>query len=108
MHCWVKNNGYKNHTIQKAKHHQQNSRPKNTTEQRTKTVLPYIKGTKDRIERILRKHNIPTAFKPYQTIKSQLRNPKHKIKLENQGVALNMCDKLTEEYPQELMNISSA
>ena len=87
----LKNNGYKNHTIQKAKHHQQNSRPKNTTEQRTKTVLPYIKGTTDRIGRILRRHNISTAFKPYQTIRSQLRNPKHKIKLENQGVYSIPC-----------------
>ena len=54
-------------------------------------MLPNIKGTTDRIERILRRHHNSTAFKPYQTIRSQLRNPKHQINLENQGVYSKPC-----------------
>lgn len=35
--------------------------------------LPYIQGTNDRIGRILKKHNVPTTFRPLNTISSSLR-----------------------------------
>ena len=40
------------------------------------SILPYIKGTTDRIGRILNKHNIRIIFKPPKKIGQTLRNPK--------------------------------
>lgn len=68
------------------------SKPKPTTPQEeketptAKTYLPYVKGTTDRISKILRRHNIETTFKADRKISTVLRNPKTKIPLENQGV----------------------
>ncbi|KAK5641045.1 hypothetical protein RI129_009592 [Pyrocoelia pectoralis] len=52
----------------------------------TKAYLPYIKGTTDKISRILQKHKIDTTFTPYRKIHSILRNSKDNIALESQGV----------------------
>jgi len=48
----------------------------NETSKRTFSVLPYVKGTTDRIGRILNKYNIRTIFKPPKKIGQFLRNPK--------------------------------
>ena len=40
------------------------------------SILSYVKGTTDRIGRILNKHNIQTIFKPPKKIGQILRNPK--------------------------------
>ncbi|KAJ7309906.1 hypothetical protein JRQ81_007994 [Phrynocephalus forsythii] len=62
--------------------------PKNqeTEENNGTALLPYIKGTTDKISKILHKHNIKTAFCTDRKIANILRNPKDKIELENQGV----------------------
>ena len=42
-------------------------------------VLPYIKGTTDAIQRILKSHNIASAVKPHTTLRKMLVHPKDKI-----------------------------
>jgi len=46
-------------------------------DERILTILPYVKGTTDRIGRILNKHNIRTIFKSPEKIGQILRNPKN-------------------------------
>ncbi|KAL3286648.1 hypothetical protein HHI36_001147 [Cryptolaemus montrouzieri] len=72
--------------------------PPPTSENRKTTYLPYIKGTMDRIGRILRKHDILTTYTPHITIGASLRNPKDKVKLENQGVYSISCGACQAKY----------
>jgi len=44
-------------------------------DKRILSILPYVKGTTNRIGRILNKHNIRTIFKPPKKIGQILRNP---------------------------------
>ena len=46
------------------KHTNKTTAPNTQIDDRTLTILPYIKGTTDRIGRILNKHNIRTIYKP--------------------------------------------
>jgi len=46
------------------------------SDKRILSILPYVKGTTDRIGRILNKYNIRTIFKPPKKIGQILRNPK--------------------------------
>jgi len=41
--------------------------------------LPFIQGTTDRIVRILRKHNVPSTFRPLNTIRSSLKSAKDPV-----------------------------
>lgn len=49
-------------------------------------TLPYIQGTTFRIDRILQKHNIKTAFTLQTTVASLLRSPKVKYTWNNKPV----------------------
>ncbi len=42
-------------------------------------VLPYIKGTTEAIQRVLKKHGIGTSVRPHQTLRQLLVHPKDKI-----------------------------
>ena len=60
-------------------------------------VLPYIEGTTDKLSRILRKHNIFTAFKPHRTFRNILVHPKDKINKEERcgvvyGIPCRNCE----------------
>lgn len=58
----------------------------------SKAYVPYIKGTTDKIARILRKHEINTVFKPYSTLNQQFRSAKDPTpKLQHQGVYRIPC-----------------
>ena len=46
------------------------------SDERILSILPYVKGTTDRIGRILNKYNVRTIFKPPKKIGQILRNPK--------------------------------
>jgi hypothetical protein len=96
----LKQNGYKQHTIRKAieQHHQPRQTQTEEPENRPKTILPYIKGTTDRIGRILRKYKISTTYKPYRTIRTSLKNPTQKIKLENHGIYSVGCGTCHKTY----------
>lgn len=74
----LKQNEYKNDTIQKVIERQYTTDPKKKepqTKERPIAILPYLKGTTDWIGRILRKVNITSAYKPLTTIDSLLKNP---------------------------------
>ena len=54
--------------------------------------FPYVKGTIDRIGRILNKYNIRTIFKPSKKIGQILRNPKdQRLSLSSAGVYKILC-----------------
>ena len=93
-------NGFQEHHIKKAILNLNNNTNKENTPnpETTNITLPYIKGTTDRISRILHKHNYRISFKPHQTIKDQLQNPKQKIPLEHQGVYSIPCKDCPEKY----------
>ena len=55
------------------------------------SILSYVKGTTDRIGRILNKHNIRTIFKPPKKIGQILRNRKDQRSLSSAGVYKIPC-----------------
>ena len=66
-------------------------KPIKDTQPTHKIILPYIKGTTDKIKNILKKHDILTIFKPQQKISTVLGNPKDKVPLETPGVYKITC-----------------
>jgi uncharacterized protein (UPF0335 family) len=46
-------------------------------------TLPYVKGTTEKIARLLRKHKIKTAHKPHKKIKDFINSPKEPIEAKN-------------------------
>lgn len=94
-------NGYTKQDIRRAL--RPRSRPQTEEgkpeEQPIATVcLPYVKGTTDKIKRVLNKHNIRTAFCTDKKIGQILGNPKTKIPLENQGVYEVPCRDCEKKY----------
>ena len=61
-------------------------------------ILPYVKGTTDRIARVLKNNNIKTVFKPHKKIHSLLRNIKGNNRLEAQGVYEVPCQDCEKTY----------
>ena len=41
-------------------------------------VIPYVENVSEAVARIMRKHNVPVAMKPYKTLKTVLVHPKDK------------------------------
>ena len=74
-------NGYSRHLGQKAflKAQKEPFVQKDSKDRILGVHLPYIKGTTDRITRILKKHNIPSTFRPLNTIHSSLRSVKDPV-----------------------------
>ncbi|XP_018401736.1 PREDICTED: uncharacterized protein LOC108778909 [Cyphomyrmex costatus] len=77
----LQRNGYNKEDVNRTINKHRSGTKKSDTEQTQKekrrlSFLPYIKGTTDRIGRILNKHNIRTIFKPPRKIDQILRNPK--------------------------------
>ena len=91
----LKNNGYQRKTIEKALNHSQKTERKTET---NKIFLPYIKGTTDKIGRVLKRNKIDTIFTTNKKIKDILINPKDKIPLENQGVYEIPCKDCDRSY----------
>lgn len=84
----LRQNGFKNQTINDSLKPRQ-TKPQDEKEKEkpaSKAYLPYVKGTTDKISRILRRHKVETTFRTDRKISSILRNPKTKIALESQGV----------------------
>ncbi|XP_015126351.1 uncharacterized protein LOC107047936 [Diachasma alloeum] len=78
------NNGYKMQQIRRIKNRLQNnlsapqeeSRPEENQERSKVAILPYLRGTRDRMGKILGKHNIRTIFQPPKKIGQLLRSAK--------------------------------
>ena len=56
------------------------AKPKPALEDKNKgiVVIPYVAGLSEKVSRVLKKHNISTAMKPYNTIRNILAHPKDK------------------------------
>lgn len=66
-------NGYQHHTIRKIiTDSLTNKQIKRKSFENPRISLPYIKGTTDKISKVLAKHNIMVAFTPPNTIKNML------------------------------------
>lgn len=48
--------------------------------------MPDAKRVTDKIEKILKRHNLKTSYKPMKTIRNILNTTKDNTKLENQGI----------------------
>jgi len=46
-------------------------------------VIPYLENVSEDVARIMRKHNVPVAMKPYKSLKSVLVHPKDKKEKED-------------------------
>ena len=99
----LRNCGYRDWTFFRAS----NKREKTTTqekdpvsEKRGPTVtLPYIEGSSEQLRRAFNTAGVPTAFKPYRTLRQTLVSPKDKAdKLKQSGtvyeIACLHCDSL--------------
>ena len=66
--------------------------------QRPMVVIPYMENVSEAVARIMRKHDIPVAMKPYKTLKTVLVHPKDKQEKEDltecvYKVSCANCDK---------------
>ena len=82
-------NGFSSKQIEKAARVKENGMENNqleTEKEDTKgfTVIPYVKGTSERIGRVLKKHNIRTVFKPHKKLSEVVRSVKDDVDLRYQ------------------------
>ena len=63
-------------------------------------VLPYVKDTSEKIERILKKYGISSAMRPHKTIRSLVVHPKDKRTIsETSGIVYNIpCKDCNKSY----------
>lgn len=80
-----------NKAFAKNKRQQQTEDTTEDKEKETISILPYIRGTTDKIARTLKKHKIKTTFKPFKKINALLRSVKGTNTLESQGVYRIPC-----------------
>ncbi|KXJ05045.1 hypothetical protein AC249_AIPGENE1645 [Exaiptasia diaphana] len=66
-------------------------------------VLPYLKGTTERVQRILQQHNIKCCIKPDKTLRQILSKPKDPVEYEKQsGVVFRIpCGECSTQYIDE-------
>ena len=62
-------------------------------------VVPYVQGTTEKIIRVLKKHKVSTAVRPYNTLRQFLVHPKDKTSKEDNGelvyqIPCKMCEKV--------------
>jgi len=101
----LRNCGYPAWTIKRVQHQIENKKQhksEKVKEDREKSkgmvVLPYIQGATEKVQRVMKQHNISTAVKPHMTLRQQLVHPKDKIADTNKCNAIyevpcKNCDK---------------
>ena len=70
-------------SFNKVRRQIESKRDKKTRQQRDSSqqkivVIPYVENVSEAVARIMRKHNVPVAMKPYKTLKGVLVHPKKK------------------------------
>jgi len=80
--------GYPKWTFNKVRRQIESKRNKKTRKQRDSlqrpmVVIPYMENVSEAVARIMRKHDIPVAMKPYKTLKTVLVHPKDKQEKED-------------------------
>ena len=79
---------YPKWTFNKVRRQIESKRNKKTGKQRDSlqrpmVVIPYVENVSEAVARIMRKHNVPVAMKPYKTLKTVLVHPKDKEEKED-------------------------
>ncbi|KAL1130331.1 hypothetical protein AAG570_013269 [Ranatra chinensis] len=89
----LRSNSYGGKVIRKATHRYEDSMAPHTPRDRASDLptmrtafLPYVKGTTDRIKRVLMKHNIKTTFNTATTTRSLLGSVKDPLPMKTSGV----------------------
>ena len=101
--------GYPQWSFDKVKQLKDNPKPKTkaktTTDQRSRAyvTLPYIKGTTERVQRILRAHNISSTVKPHTNLRNMLVHTKDKLDIKDKvDVVYEIpCESCTKTYVGE-------
>ena len=75
---WTKTKVKKQRVIPTVKN--KRKKDNNTEKKIGQVVLPYVKGTSERISRMLNNHRIGTSYRPHTTLRRMLVHPKDKIK----------------------------
>ncbi|XP_072035701.1 uncharacterized protein [Amphiura filiformis] len=76
--------GYPKWSLDRVKQQMKDKKPKAKEKKKDDTpskgmvVIPYVEGLAERLQRIFKKHNISTAMRPTNTLKSLLVHPKDK------------------------------
>jgi hypothetical protein len=94
-------NGYSNYTISKAfnrKAYRDEESTKEKEKPRATAYLPYVRGTTDRISRILKPHNISTIFSTDRKISSMLKSLKDVTHNEAHGIYEVPCGSCEKTY----------
>ena len=76
---WVINNGSR--IVEEPERRKE--KPQGEKKKKGLAVIPYVKGLGEKIKRILKGHNVSTAFKLHTTLRNSLVAPKDKIKKDN-------------------------
>ncbi|XP_072039127.1 scavenger receptor cysteine-rich domain-containing protein DMBT1-like [Amphiura filiformis] len=104
--------GYPNWSIDKVKNEKQQPKKKitnKTSENKTRAnvTLPYIEGITERVQRILRTHNIASSVKPHTSLRRFLVHPKDKVATDDKtGVIYeNPCHNCQKTYVAILIRI---
>ncbi|XP_062837651.1 uncharacterized protein LOC134299269 [Anolis carolinensis] len=71
-------NGYSTTDIRRAARPRTSHESQDKDPPRGKVFLPYIKGTTDRIGKLMKKHNLQTIYRPTKKIQQMLRSAKDK------------------------------
>jgi len=69
-------NGFSEHEIKRAFHIRRDTPAPRQEPTRSTAFLPYVEDVTDRIERLLRRHNVKTVFKPTHQVSDLLRSVK--------------------------------
>jgi hypothetical protein len=94
-------NGYTNRVFHKAWNRALQTRTEDKTpnpERRVQVFLPYVKGTTDRIAKLLSQNNITTIFNTNMKIGALLKSGKDNIDLEGRGVYEVPCGDCNQTY----------
>ncbi|XP_053989899.1 uncharacterized protein LOC128882340, partial [Hylaeus volcanicus] len=91
----LRKNGYGDNEIKKqftkAKSNQRRDKVDENRPNKKKVIIPYIKGTTERIAKTLRKFDIETIFTTDRKIGQMLRNPKDSLHLRTPGIYSIPC-----------------
>lgn len=98
LHSALVQNGYSNYMINKYINYRKKQNSEVSTHPISLVHLPYIRGTTDKISKLLYRHNIKTIFGTDKKIGNFLRNIKDHCPLEVHGVYEIPCGSCTKTY----------
>lgn len=98
LHEAFQKNGYTTSQIHAALNKKKPTTEETEENRTNKVILPYIKGTTDKISKTLKKHNIRTIFNTDRKIHNMFRTPQQKITNDTTGVYEIPCADCNRTY----------